>query len=194
MLRSSPLCFDASIEYKRLSCENQYELCKAFQCGMAARPASRREEPSVRVLNGGISDLSLKTVTAQNTLREGAILSACSVAGVACRDIKMDTYRQIILAARPKGLPTLANFRLESGPLPAPAEGQLLLRTKYLSLEPYVRGRMNDAKSYAAPIELEAVMEGEVIAEILVSRHQSFREGELVQGRIGWRTHAAVPT
>ena len=70
----------------------------------------------------------------------------------------MDTYRQIILAARPKGLPTADNFRLESGPLPVPSEGQLLLRTKYLSLEPYVRGRMNDAKSYAAPIELGAVM------------------------------------
>jgi NADPH-dependent curcumin reductase len=106
----------------------------------------------------------------------------------------MDTFRQIVLAARPKGLPKLANFRLESGPLPLPAEGQLLLRTKYLSLEPYIRGRMNDAKSSAAPIELGEVMEGEVIAEILASRHQDYREGELVQARIGWRTHAAVPS
>jgi NADPH-dependent curcumin reductase len=104
----------------------------------------------------------------------------------------MDTCHQIILAGRPKGLPTAGNFRLESGPLPVPSDGQLLLRTKYLSLEPYVRGRMNDTKSYAAPIELGAVMEGEVIAEILASRHESYREGELVQGRIGWRTHAAV--
>jgi NADPH-dependent curcumin reductase len=105
----------------------------------------------------------------------------------------MDTYRQIVLAARPKGVPTPDNFRLESGSLPVPAEGQLLLRTKYLSLDPYVRGRMNDAKSYAAPIELGGVMEGEVIAEILESRHPSYRQGELVQGRTGWRTHAAVP-
>jgi NADPH-dependent curcumin reductase CurA len=105
----------------------------------------------------------------------------------------MDTCRQIILAARPRGLPTLANFRRESGPLPVPAEGELLLRTRYLSLEPYMRGRMNDAKSYAAPIELGDVMEGETIAEVLASRHQDYREGEIVQGRIGWRTHAAVP-
>ena len=101
----------------------------------------------------------------------------------------MDTYRQIILAARPKGLPTVDDFCLESGPLPVPAEGQLLLRTKYLSLESYVRGRMNEARSYAAPIELGAVMEGEVIAEILASRHESFHEGELVQGwkeRVQW--------
>jgi NADPH-dependent curcumin reductase len=105
----------------------------------------------------------------------------------------MHTCRQIILAGRPKGPPTMANFRLEAGPLPVPSEGQLLLQTKYLSLEPYVRGRMNDAKSNATPIELGEVMEGEVIAEILASRHDGYREGELVQGRIGWRTHAAVP-
>jgi NADPH-dependent curcumin reductase CurA len=105
----------------------------------------------------------------------------------------LDTYCQIVLAARPKRLPTPADFRLETGPVQVPAEGQLLLRTKYLSLDPYMRGRMNDAKSYAAPIELGEVMEGEVIAEILVSRHQGYREGELVQGRTGWRTHTAVP-
>src|ERR1700752_328616 len=109
------------------------------------------------------------------------------------RDIKMHTCRQIILAGRPKGPPTMANFRLEAGPLPVPSEGQLLLQTKYLSLEPYVRGRMNDAKSNATPIELGEGMAGEVIAEILASRHDGYREGELVQGRIGWRTHAAVP-
>lgn len=105
----------------------------------------------------------------------------------------MDTCRQIILAERPKGPPTLANFRLEAGPLPIPSEGELLLQTRYLSLEPYVRGRMNDAKSNATPIELGEVLEGEVIAEILASRHDGYSEGELVQGRIGWRTHAAVP-
>ena len=104
----------------------------------------------------------------------------------------MDAYRQIVLAARPIGVPTLGNFRLATGPLPIPSDGQLLLRTRYLSLDPYMRGRMNDAKSYAAPVELGQVMEGEVIAEILETRHPSYRKGELVQGRIGWRTHAAV--
>jgi hypothetical protein len=104
----------------------------------------------------------------------------------------MDAYRQIVLASRPIGIPTPADFRLETGSLPVPSDGQLLLQTKYLSLDPYMRGRMNDAKSYAAPVELGEVMEGEVIAEILESRHPAYRQGDLVQGRTGWRTHAAV--
>jgi NADPH-dependent curcumin reductase CurA len=105
----------------------------------------------------------------------------------------MDPYCQIVLASRPIGMPTQADFRLETGKLPVPSDGQLLLRTQYLSLDPYMRGRMNDAKSYAAPVELGHVMEGEVVAEILESRHPGYCQGELVQGRIGWRTHAAVP-
>jgi NADPH-dependent curcumin reductase CurA len=76
--------------------------------------------------------------------------------------------------------------------MPVPDEGQLLLRTKYLSLDPYMRGRMSDAKSYATPVEVGQVMEGEVVAEIQESRHPGYHQGELVQGRIGWRTHAAV--
>jgi NADPH-dependent curcumin reductase len=67
-----------------------------------------------------------------------------------------------------------------------------LLQAKYLSLDPYMRGRMNDAKSYAVTVELGEVMEGEVIAAILESRHPDYRQGELVQHRIGWRSHAAV--
>jgi len=85
-----------------------------------------------------------------------------------------------------------SNFRLETGALPTPAEGQLLLRTQYLSLDPYMRGRMNDSESHAAPVELGEVMEGEVIAEILASRHPRYHQKELVQAKIGWRTHAAV--
>ena len=75
----------------------------------------------------------------------------------------MDAYRQIVLASRPIGIPTPADFRLETGSLPVPSDGQLLLRTQYLSLDPYMRGRMNDAQSYAAPVELGQVMEGDVI-------------------------------
>jgi NADPH-dependent curcumin reductase CurA len=121
------------------------------------------------------------------------VLSTLSFAESQAEKSNMDTYRQIVLAVRPKGAPTPDNFRLEAGPLPIPAEGQLLLRTKYLSLDPYMRGRMNDAKSYAAPVEIGAVMEGEVVAEIMQSRHPSYRRGELVRGRAGWRTHAAMP-
>src|SRR5258707_233770 len=104
----------------------------------------------------------------------------------------MDRYRQIVLAARPNGAPAPRDFRAEIGPLPVPADGQLLLRTRYLSLDPYMRGRMNDAKSYAAPVSIGGVMEGEVVAEVIESRHTAFHRGELVQGRVGWKTHAVV--
>src|SRR6476646_10696696 len=104
----------------------------------------------------------------------------------------MQAYNQIILASRPKGPPTPRDFRLETGPLPILAEGQILLKTIYLSLDPYMRGRMNNAESYAPPVEIGGVMEGEVIAEVVQSRHPAYRGGELVQAKIGWRTHAAV--
>ena len=104
----------------------------------------------------------------------------------------MDPYRQVVLAARPKGLPRAGDFRLETGPMPEPLEGQVLVATRFLSLDPYMRGRMNDAESYAPPVNVGGVMEGEVVAEVVRSRHPSFSRGELVQGRIGWRTHAAV--
>jgi hypothetical protein len=76
--------------------------------------------------------------------------------------------------------------------LPELLEGQVLVATKFLSLDPYMRGRMNDAESYAPPVNVGGVMEGEVVAEVVRSRHPSFSRGELVRGRIGWRTHAAV--
>src|SRR3984957_10994648 len=104
----------------------------------------------------------------------------------------MDPYRQVVLAARPEGLPRAGNFRVETGPMPEPLEGQVLVATKFLSLDPYMRGRMNDAESYAPPVSVGGVMEGEVVAEVILSRHSSFSRGELVQARIGWRTHAAV--
>ena len=104
----------------------------------------------------------------------------------------MEAYSQIVLASRPKGLPAPSNFRLETGAIPAPAEGQILLKTTYLSIDPYMRGRMNDAESYAPPVDIGGVMDGEVVAEVVQSRHPAYHGGELVQGRIGWRTHAAV--
>ena len=71
-----------------------------------------------------------------------------------------NSNRRLVLASRPHGAPTEANFRLEHGAVPLPGPGQVLLRTVYLSLDPYMRGRMNDAKSYAKPVEVGAVMEG----------------------------------
>jgi len=101
-------------------------------------------------------------------------------------------YRQIVLASRPKGAPTTANFRLEEGPTPLAGDGQVLVRTQYLSLDPYMRGRMNDARSYARPLEIGAIVEGEAVAEIIHSTHPAYRPGELVLAKTGWRTHASV--
>ena len=74
--------------------------------------------------------------------------------------------RQIILAARPQGRPKLSDFRLEETEIPTPSAGQVLLRVEYLSLDPYMRGRMDDRKSYAKPVPLGGVMEGESVAEV----------------------------
>jgi NADPH-dependent curcumin reductase CurA len=98
--------------------------------------------------------------------------------------------RQIVLAARPQGKPRLTDFRLEETPLPTPGAGHVLLEVLYLSLDPYMRGRMDDRKSYAAPTALGAVMPGESVAEVVASRHPRYSEGDIVLAQTGWRTHA----
>jgi NADPH-dependent curcumin reductase CurA len=100
------------------------------------------------------------------------------------------TARQIVLAARPKGRPQLTDFRLEETAIPTPASGQLLLETQYLSLDPYMRGRMDDRKSYATPVRLGDVMAGEAVARVLASSHSDYAEGDIVLAPTGWRTHA----
>jgi hypothetical protein len=100
--------------------------------------------------------------------------------------------RQIVLAARPKGRPELTDFRLEETPIPTPAAGQLLLEVKYLSLDPYMRGRMNDGKSYATPLQIGEVMSGETVAHVLASNHSDYVKGDVVLARTGWRTHAVL--
>src|SRR5437899_11574425 len=98
--------------------------------------------------------------------------------------------RQVVPAARPKGKPELTDFRLEETAIPTPAAGQLLLGVEYLSLDPYMRGRMNDGKSYAKPLELGEVMTGETVAHVLVSNNSAYVKGDIVLARTGWRTHA----
>jgi NADPH-dependent curcumin reductase len=100
------------------------------------------------------------------------------------------TARQIVLAARPKGRPQLTDFRLEEAATPTPASGQLLLEVQYLSLDPYMRGRMDDRKSYATPLQLGDVMPGESVARVLVSNHPDYEEGDIVLAPTGWRTQA----
>lgn len=98
--------------------------------------------------------------------------------------------QQIVLASRPNGRAQLDNFRLEHVGIPAKPPGGLLLRTLLLSLDPYMRGRMDDLKSYATPVQIGAVMEGQGLAEILESDHPDHRPGDLVLAKTGWRTHA----
>jgi len=100
------------------------------------------------------------------------------------------TARQIVLAARPQGKPRLTDFRLEETQIPTPGAGQVLLQVQSLSLDPYMRGRMDDRKSYAAPTPLGAVMPGESVAKVVASHHPGYSEGDIVLAPTGWRTHA----
>ena len=98
----------------------------------------------------------------------------------------MSTYQRIVLASRPQGEVTADNFRLETLPLPAIAEGQVLIRNHYLSLDPYMRMRMVDAKSYAAPQPLDETMIGGTVGEVIESKHPKFSAGDKVVGMLGW--------
>jgi NADPH-dependent curcumin reductase CurA len=98
--------------------------------------------------------------------------------------------RQILLANRPEGWVTEADFKLVAAPAPEPGEGQFLVRNHWLSLDPYMRGRMDAKKSYARCVELGEVMVGGAVGEVLESRHPRFRKGELVNGAFGWQEYA----
>ncbi|MCB2217775.1 NADP-dependent oxidoreductase [Desulfofustis glycolicus] len=98
--------------------------------------------------------------------------------------------RRIVLASRPKGAPTQENFRLEEVAKPVPSEGEVLLRSIYLSLDPYMRGRMSDAPSYAPPVDIDAVMVGGTVCQIEDSRNPEFEKGEWVLSYSGWQLYA----
>jgi NADPH-dependent curcumin reductase CurA len=100
------------------------------------------------------------------------------------------TNRQLILAERPKGAPDANTLRLIESPLPVPASGQMLLRTEYLSLDPYMRGRMSDAPSYAAPVEIGGVMVGGTVARVVTSNVEGFAPGDWVLSYNGWQDYA----
>src|SRR5262245_53230160 len=88
--------------------------------------------------------------------------------------------RQVLLASRPRGEPTPDNFRLVEGEAPRPGPGQMLLRTIYLSLDPYMRGRMNAGPSYARPVEVGEVMEGRAVAEVVASNLPGYQPGDVL--------------
>lgn len=100
--------------------------------------------------------------------------------------------RQVRLAARPEGRPGPEHFRIEEHPLPAPQPGQAVLQTLYMSLDPYMRGRMSAAKSYAKPVEIGAVMEGGTVSRVLESHHPDFAAGDIVLSHTGWQTYAVA--
>ena len=98
--------------------------------------------------------------------------------------------RQIHLAARPKGFPRDSDFQLVETRVPEPAEDQFLVESIYLSVDPYMRGRMNDVASYADPVGIGQVMVGECVGRVVKSRHARFPEGTYVCGMFGWQEYA----
>ncbi|NYF98084.1 NADP-dependent oxidoreductase [Janibacter cremeus] len=102
------------------------------------------------------------------------------------------TTRQIVLASRPHGAPTAENFRLEEVDLPEPDEGQVLVRNSIMSVDPYMRGRMNDVKSYVPPFQVDAPLDGGAVGEVIASRSADVPVGAHVLHGLGWREHLVV--
>jgi len=98
--------------------------------------------------------------------------------------------RQFTLASRPVGAPTVENFNLINTTIPTPSQGEVLLRTVYLSLDPYMRGRMSDAKSYAEPVAIDEVMVGGAVCRVEQSLNDNFQVGDLVVAYTGWQDYA----
>ena len=95
--------------------------------------------------------------------------------------------RQVILLKRPTGLPDESCFQLVQSAIPEPADGQVLIQTQFLSVDPYMRGRMNDRKSYVPPFQLGEVLTGGVVGEVVVSKSNNFKQGDIVVGNLGWQ-------
>ena len=99
---------------------------------------------------------------------------------------------QIVLASRPQGQVAEKNFRLVESAVPSPGEGEVLVRNLYLSLDPYMRMRMNEGKSYAPPVQVGDVMVGGTIGEVIESKDPRFKKGDIVAGRAGWQLYATA--
>jgi NADPH-dependent curcumin reductase CurA len=100
--------------------------------------------------------------------------------------------RQIVLKSRPEGAPELGNFELVQAPMPEPGDGEVLMRIRYLSLDPYMRGRMSAAKSYAKPVSVGATMVGGTVGEVVVSHYSKLAPGDIVLGYGGWQDYAVA--
>ena len=104
--------------------------------------------------------------------------------------MKVIKNKRIVLASRPVGEPKQSDFRIEEVELPELKEGEILLKTIYLSLDPYMRGRMSDTPSYAAPVEIGEVIVGGTVSQVIASKNSKFKEGEWVLSGNGWQGYA----
>lgn len=104
-----------------------------------------------------------------------------------------DQMQRITLASRPNGAPVAANFKLENTAIPTPGKGEVLVRVHYMSLDPYMRGRMDDAKSYAASVPIGGTMEAGGVGEVIASNSPAFQPGDISFGMFGWATHGCLP-
>ena len=102
------------------------------------------------------------------------------------------TNRQVLLASRPEGAIVPGNFRIAEAPLPAPAAGEVLVRNEWLSLDPYMRGRMSDARSYVKPVEVGGLMVGQTVGEVVESNDAAFRPGDQVLTQLGWQLYGVA--
>ena len=106
--------------------------------------------------------------------------------------MKSVTSREIHLHSRPHGIPTADNFALVNVELPAPSDGQVLVRNRYISVDPYMRGRMRDTRSYTPPFALDEPLTGGAVGEVISSTSDQFAEGDFVLHMLGWREYALV--
>jgi len=100
--------------------------------------------------------------------------------------------RQVLLASRPRDQVSEDNFRIVETPIAQPGDGEVLVRNEWLSLDPYMRGRMNDVKSYVPPVQLGAVMVGQTVGEVVQSRDAAFRPGDKVLTSLGWQLYGVA--
>ncbi len=105
----------------------------------------------------------------------------------------MAVNRRILLKSRPAALPTPDNFELSEAPVPEPGDGEVLVRTLFLSLDPYMRGRMSDARSYAKPVGIGEVITGQTVSRVEASKDPSFAKGDIVTCYAGWQDYAVFP-
>lgn len=102
----------------------------------------------------------------------------------------MSLNREFLLVSRPKGMPTDKNFQLRTGPIPEAKDGEVLVETIYLSVDPYMRGRMSGIKTYTAPFELNEVLTGGVVGKVVDSKNKDYQVGDIVEGRLNWADYS----